>query len=277
MSDSFATPQAFRSITAEFDRFCKQQFITVLTRCTVRHWCWEWSGCKLEDINHYLTILAAEEPPSTDDYSFEFWAEADNDKRFTRKRVMHKRLSVNELTDQSFPSIFNGMLTTTWAAATKLTTRNLNHQYESHKVHEGSLSNRRILVIEEDSALRRSIKQMLERGHWPVIIEQARNVSEALGMVETLKPDLLLLDIGMPTLSGLEILKQIGKKEGAESSPVILTVHQNLHGLPEKFRAQYPEYLTKEWMESLERIIRDRFKNRTVAIHFWEPPPRDSL
>ena len=67
----------------------------------------------------------------------------------------------------------------------------------------------RILIADDHEVVRRGIRAMLE-GHpgWQVIGE-AKDGREAVERVRELKPDLVLLDIGMPNLNGIEAARQI--------------------------------------------------------------------
>jgi len=84
------------------------------------------------------------------------------------------------------------------------------------------MSTIRILVVEDFAPFREFIRSTLgERVDWQVICEVADGL-EAVQKAEELKPDLILLDIGLPTLNGIEAARQI-RKLAPESKIIFLT------------------------------------------------------
>ena len=76
----------------------------------------------------------------------------------------------------------------------------------------------RILVVDDDAILRLDLSEMLaERGH--DIVGEADNGGDAVTMARTLKPDLVIMDVKMPGMSGLEASKIIADEQIA---PVLL-------------------------------------------------------
>lgn len=75
-----------------------------------------------------------------------------------------------------------------------------------------------IVVVDDDSMMREMLKLML-RGESYSVVGEASNGQNAIAQCESLKPDLLLLDINMPKMSGLEALDVILKLDPA---PIVL-------------------------------------------------------
>ncbi len=102
----------------------------------------------------------------------------------------------------------------------------------------------RILIADDHDVARRGIRAMLE-GHpgWQVCAE-ARDGREAVELASATKPDLTLLDIGMPNLNGLEAARQI-----LATSPnaliLILTMHDTDHVVREVLRAGARGFILK--------------------------------
>ena len=67
-------------------------------------------------------------------------------------------------------------------------------------------SKKRILVVDDSSYLRNSLKKILE-DHGCEVVGMAENGLEAITKYKELKPDLVTLDIIMPQMNGLEVLK----------------------------------------------------------------------
>lgn len=79
---------------------------------------------------------------------------------------------------------------------------------------------KKILVIEDDKFLRELIaRKLLDDGF--VIIE-ATDGEEGIKKVKEEKPDLILLDLILPSIDGFEVLSQIKKDENLKSIPVII-------------------------------------------------------
>lgn len=71
---------------------------------------------------------------------------------------------------------------------------------------------KKIVVVDDDALLRRSLAFNLERAGYQV--QTAANAEDALGLVRRDRPDLVLLDIGLPGIDGLDALKQFREQLG---------------------------------------------------------------
>ena len=84
----------------------------------------------------------------------------------------------------------------------------------------------RILIAEDNAVVRRAIRSLLEsHPEWRVVGE-ATNGREAVEQAGRLKPDVVLLDVAMPKLNGLEAMREILKGDSAPQV-LILTMHQS--------------------------------------------------
>jgi DNA-binding NarL/FixJ family response regulator len=80
----------------------------------------------------------------------------------------------------------------------------------------------RVLVVEDYEPFRRFICSQLGRNPELQIIGEASDGLEAVQKAEELKPDLILLDIGLPTLNGIEAARRI-RKLSPESKIIFLS------------------------------------------------------
>ncbi len=68
---------------------------------------------------------------------------------------------------------------------------------------------KKVLIIDDTPAARATIREMLERGGYDVV--DARNGNEGLRMIEEHTPDLVVTDIIMPDMEGIEIIRILRK------------------------------------------------------------------
>jgi len=102
----------------------------------------------------------------------------------------------------------------------------------------------RILVADDHELVRRGLRTLLEsQPGWQVIAE-AKDGSEAVKKCLELKPDIVILDIGMPRLNGLGAISKIGKMLPS-ARVLILTIHDSDDLVREVVEAGARGYLTK--------------------------------
>jgi Response regulator containing a CheY-like receiver domain and an HTH DNA-binding domain len=80
----------------------------------------------------------------------------------------------------------------------------------------------KIFIADDSFNVRKGLIAMLSRVEGIQITGQAQNVHEAIGSIQALKPDVVILDIKMPGGSGVDVLKYI-KKEQPSTVVIILT------------------------------------------------------
>ena len=76
-----------------------------------------------------------------------------------------------------------------------------------------------IFIIEDDAALRLALVSHLKRNYK---VSEAEDGEQAIDMLSTLRPDLILLDIKMPKINGIEVLKYMRRKTMLKNTPVII-------------------------------------------------------
>jgi len=81
-------------------------------------------------------------------------------------------------------------------------------------------NSKKIMIVEDDSFVLDIYQTKLSQEGYTVI--EARNGVEAMKKLEKEKPDLLLLDIVMPYMDGIEVLKKIRERADLKNLPVIL-------------------------------------------------------
>jgi len=84
----------------------------------------------------------------------------------------------------------------------------------------------RILVVDDHTLLRDGIQALLEEQQDIVIVGQAEDGREAVRLAHQLRPNVVLMDIAMPLLNGLEATRQI-KREHPEINVLVLTMYDH--------------------------------------------------
>lgn len=102
----------------------------------------------------------------------------------------------------------------------------------------------KILIIEDEIALRGALSIKLKKEGFEVL--EAQNGQEGLNLAMTQKPDLVLLDIIMPEMNGLDVLKDIKNNVGLATVPVIVLTNLPEENAKEKVKELGgTEYLVK--------------------------------
>lgn len=78
----------------------------------------------------------------------------------------------------------------------------------------------RVLLIEDEPNIAEAIRFILSRDGWEVTVEE--NGAQALPRVADLKPDLVILDLMLPGMSGLEILSSLRADPATEALRVLM-------------------------------------------------------
>lgn len=102
-----------------------------------------------------------------------------------------------------------------------------------------------ILIVDDHFIVREGIRLILETEEEYFVIGEAENGQQALSLLENLTPDLILLDLNMPILDGLNFLKKL-KSTGSTIPVIILTTYNENHLLLEAMELGATSYLLKD-------------------------------
>jgi DNA-binding response OmpR family regulator len=102
----------------------------------------------------------------------------------------------------------------------------------------------RILIAEDDPNIVISLEFLLREAGYDVAV--AGNGSDALHLIETLRPDLVVLDVMLPFVDGFEVCRRIRASEATRGTRVLMLTARGREGEQEKgLAAGANAYLTK--------------------------------
>lgn len=102
-----------------------------------------------------------------------------------------------------------------------------------------------IMIADDHSMVREGLKQLLELDGDIVVTGEASDGVECLKLLESNVPQVLLLDINMPNMNGLEVLEKI-KEQKIDTKVIILTVHNEIEYLLKAVEIGIDGYMLKD-------------------------------
>lgn len=102
----------------------------------------------------------------------------------------------------------------------------------------------RVLVVDDHSIVREGLKALLELETDICVVDESNNAMDAVSKVESCSPDLVLMDLKMPGLSGIEGCRLI-KKNSPHTKVVLLTNYEDKEFVHEALKAQADGYVLK--------------------------------
>ncbi len=128
-----------------------------------------------------------------------------------------------------------------------------------------------ILHVEDNAGDALLMKELFKMSHFPIHLTLARDGETALKMLHEAdafsgkgKPDIVLLDLSLPKMSGLELLTEIRKTKGLEEIPIlIMSASQKDQDLQSAYQSKANFYIVKP-------LIMDHFSVVMTYIEkFW--------
>ena len=127
----------------------------------------------------------------------------------------------------------------------------------------------RVLVVDDDFMVARIHTAFVERTDGFVVVGAARTGAEALDLAATLEPDLVLLDVHLPDISGLEVLERL-RAQGRGVAVVMVTAERGAAAVRAALHGGAMQYLVKpfEYDDLADRL-------RQVAAALASLPAED--
>lgn len=121
----------------------------------------------------------------------------------------------------------------------------------------------KILIADDHSMVREGLKQLIELEDDIVVVAQAGDGKEAIEKIVQYEPDVVLLDINMPVMNGLDVIKQL-KSEKIDANVLMLTLHNEVEYLYKAVEIGVKGYVLKDSeADVLIKAIREVYKGDT--------------
>jgi response regulator NasT len=128
-----------------------------------------------------------------------------------------------------------------------------------------------VVLADDEAIIRLDLKEILIEAGYQVLGE-AGNGEDALALIETHQPDLALLDVKMPKMTGLEIAAKVA---GGSTAVVLLTAFSQREMIDEARNADVAAYLVKpfrrnELLPALANVLQRVAEDRAFAVEVGE-------
>ncbi|GAB1808761.1 response regulator [Priestia megaterium] len=139
----------------------------------------------------------------------------------------------------------------------------------------------RILIVDDHAHAREGIRDILEEYEDFIIVGEGTNGQEAIELTEKLMPDIVLMDIGMPVMDGLEATKQI-KLQFPYVKIVVITVSDDITDLFDALKKGAQGYLLKNlqsevWYDYLRAFALDEVPmSKEIAFQILKEFPQET-
>jgi DNA-binding NarL/FixJ family response regulator len=125
------------------------------------------------------------------------------------------------------------------------------------------MSDIKIVIVDDHKLFRIGLRQILERQHEIKVVGEASNGFDAVDIVKDLQPDLVLIDISMAQLNGIEAARKI-IADNPEVKTMILSMHADRRYILESLRAGVRGYLLKdsapeELLSAIKKVMQNQF------------------
>ncbi len=123
-----------------------------------------------------------------------------------------------------------------------------------------------ILVVEDDKDLNAAYKVILENEKHRV--KTAFNGQEALEVLQHYTPDLILLDLLMPIMGGLELLEKYDLKKHSKAKVLIFTNMENSPEVTKAYNLGATRCIIKSWTapQNLSKVVNDTLKLKNSQL-----------
>ena len=118
----------------------------------------------------------------------------------------------------------------------------------------------RLLIVDDEEAARYGMRRALSTFGFSV--SEADSAEAARALIRQQEPDLMLLDVNLPGISGLDFLRELKSSNGASPLVIIITAHGSERMAVEAVKAGAYDYLSKPFeLDDLRLVIKNASEN----------------
>ena len=153
----------------------------------------------------------------------------------------------------------------------------------------------RILLADDHSVVRSGLRSLFKTGTGFAVVGEVANGEDAVKMVQRLKPDVVILDISMPVMGGIEATRII-KQKFPDVGVLILTIHASEEYIYEMIKAGANGYVLKDaekheifaavrsvavaepfFSSNVSKVIVERIVKKAAPVETKEPAQNENL
>jgi DNA-binding NarL/FixJ family response regulator len=121
----------------------------------------------------------------------------------------------------------------------------------------------RILLADDHKITREGLRSLISKQSDMEVVAEAKNGRDAVGLAKELRPDVIIMDVSMPGLNGIEATKQI-LSEDENVKVIALSMHSDNLFVSEMLKSGASGYMLKDCaFEELDRAIREVVRGNT--------------
>ena len=136
------------------------------------------------------------------------------------------------------------------------------------------MSTYRVLIVDDEFPARKRLCRMLEAIPGFTVAGEARNGKDGLRLYQELEPDIILADIEMPVMNGLEMIRRI-RENDPEQIIIILSCYESFSYAQQAIRCHVQDYLVKDMTQ--EKQLEEVLRRNTEALSASGGEARDLL
>jgi two-component system response regulator NreC len=132
----------------------------------------------------------------------------------------------------------------------------------------------RVLLADDHTIIRRSLSSFLQAQAGFEVVGEAQDGVEAVNLNKMLQPDVIIMDISMPNLNGIDATHQICSADHSKVKVIALSMHTGKRWISEMFKAGATGYLSKdcdfdELLDAISQVTTGRtYLSRQILQEF---------